>query len=754
MEQLRKLLTLSFELVVVLLSTCFMAAAFADAGNVAYADEVDTGASRAIAIAYDNSGSMANGSDKWCNAQYSLEVLAAMMGDNDTLSLYAMDAPGEKLHLTGAMDAAERAKTVHTTDLGASDWTDPRATREAYQWLLSQPADEKYLVITTDGEFNVGGALDDVRQAVNEAVDQGIVVVYLAIGDQAELIAADEQRRVYVESASSSNILEKMTDIANLIFGRMPLDSSMYTEDGDLALEVPMSKIIVFAQGGDIEVGNLTLSDGSTVKPSLAQVRYRDRMTDGPNQYGGDNPNTNLQGVVATYDANLPKGEGHFDISGAESIEVYYQVNVGIAIGLTDDSGFAYSLEPNSDNVLSAGTYYVSYDFVDPDTGEELDSVLLNDAVFSLRVDDGAQVQEVGAGEAVTLERGTAVFLATAETADGMKVRQQYTGVEVTPPATPLNVSVASKPNEPVDVHSLDEADPIVVRVTKEDGQPLSQEEWDETKVSVVAPTASEPEGILGWFFGTPEGIELSEASQGQEPGTYEVRLGAYNGDSAQTLSGDVPLDISAVYDTGNGLSRGSTTDKVGISGLSFLEKLLNWLRMHILQLIILLILLLIIAFIIMELRKPRLPKLKPRISGVKDNEDLQLVYAQKKKEHTIWPPWAPETNTLKVSVKGQAASVYRLNERFPLGEKTIGIVAAKTKRGKKGVRLSDTTIATLDKHKSDEFLGSNEKYINPSYSGERQIFTPGGGFNFQGKKPHKKKGWSKPEEATYRITF
>ncbi|MBQ9004398.1 MAG: VWA domain-containing protein [Eggerthellaceae bacterium] len=581
---LKEPLAAAFALLVV---TVLFFAGQADAiGN---ADEVEQESSRAIAIAYDNSGSMTKDSDKWCNAQYSLEVLAAMMGDRDELALFTMDSEGEKLHISGTQDAASRASAVHNADLGVSLYTEPRTAREACNWLFGQQADEKYLVITTDGEFNTGNRLEDVRQTVEDAASHGIGVIYLAIGE-ADLIASDESRAIYVKTASGDNILQTMTETANLIFGRTPLSRDFYdTGTGRVNLEVPMEKLIVFAQGADVHVGELATSDGSSVKPKTAQVRYRERPTDsGTAREWTDSAivNTNLQGVVAVFDESLPKGEAKLDISGAQSYEIYYQPHVNIAMELEDGTGYRYTLEPGSSNKLTEGSYTVSYSFLDPDTGETLSSNLLYPADFSLSVDNGGSMQEAGDGDSIQLKRGTAVLRANATTPGGGKARQQYPDVRVIPPAVPLQITMVSRPDAsgPIDVHHLDEAAAYKVHVAKEGGEELSESEW--------ADTTLEAQVDQGWgFFGKPRRLEVS-VTKSAEPGNFEMKLGSNGGNVVETLTGDVPVQLQALCDQEDVQYRGANSETVHISNPSIFDIVLYLLWLIVLVAVIVALLL------------------------------------------------------------------------------------------------------------------------------------------------------------------
>ena len=728
---------------------------------------------RYINVVYDDSTSM-NPGTQWCQAHYAIEVFAAMLGENDELRVFTMSAAdaGDKnsdLVISGSEPMEQRVAKAHQVFSRIDAWTNFGAADSAYADLSQRPASsERWLVVLTDGGFTMvddltvadpgaNASQDQINARVSEHLadwaSQGVNVEYVGLGSDA--VAFDGQGKFSSQIISADDILSGVINESNKIFGRASLpQSSIHGDSVDLG--VPMGKIIVFAQGANVELGDLVVAGESCSPSDLADVHYADKPNASQTPEGAATKSPideSLQGVVATYESEsgFQAGTAQLDVKNADTIEVYYQPYVDVALTLTDTAtGEATTLSGFGQASLQPGTYRSEYQLLDPFTGEQIHSDLISSTSFETQLAvEGTEPVAIPDGGEVSIPEGRAELVGVATINDEVVVPQRY---DVTILAKELDLAVLSKPEGTVDVHDLDAAEPIMVKVTKR-GADLTPDEAIATTLAIGSPDAEEPEGLLGWLFGSPCGID-SEWKATDQPGVYEVRLKAYNGEPADTLDGDVPITVKATYDPGYGQSYGELNTTEQIQGVGLLERVLHWILSHLLQLWLLILLALLIAFIVMELRKPRLPKIKPCLAGVKDGEDLQLVYAQKNKKHVIWPPWAPETNMLKVSVKGQPPSTYKLADRFPLGEKRIGIVASKTKRGKKGFRLSDNTLATLDKHKTDEWLASNGKYVNPSYSGERMVFTPGGGFNFQGKKPHKKKGWSRPEESTYRISF
>ena len=130
------------------------------AGFVSLAEENTP--TRVINVVYDDSGSMVETGgqkvDTWCQAKYAMEVFAALLGEKDTLNTYAMSdyeggaKPAPRLMLDGAAGQKANVAKVHEMLTKAGN-TPFDAVRKAYSDLTEAQADEKWLVVLTDGEF-------------------------------------------------------------------------------------------------------------------------------------------------------------------------------------------------------------------------------------------------------------------------------------------------------------------------------------------------------------------------------------------------------------------------------------------------------------------------------------------------------------------------------------------------------------------------------------------------------------------------
>ena len=730
-------------------------------------------APRVINIVYDDSGSM-NGDNAWCHAHYAIEVFAAMLDENDIMNVFTMsnadiNKTAPALTVKGSETISDRVKKAHEVFSLMDSWTNFGAARSAYQDFAnpSYPKNaEKWLVVLTDGAFTHYDETDpgyanqhdtaEISQLIQRDFEQwaseGIHVEYVGMREDAVLF--NPAMNLSTRCIVPDKILETIIEESNKVFGRAVLPQDRHNGK-QLTLDIPMKKIIVFAQGDGVSVGNLSVPADKT---QSANVRYAERSNLNVNPVDGlvsTNFDTNLQGVVKVFEGKFKSGTVELPVSNDKKTEIYYEPFVDIHMAMNAADGSQVVLSQGTKAELKPGSYTATFSLHDPFTGEVISSNLITSETYEtvLKYADGSEIA-VPEGNAIQIDEGEAQIIGRAVINGEVPYSQNY---QVDIISRSMGIEILSKPAEPVDVHVLDSSDPIVVRVNNQ-GKPLSADEMQNTTLEVTTSLASEPQGLLGWLFGTPSGLDYT-VEPTAEPGVFNIYLQTHNGEPAETVDGDVPLHIRATRDAGFGgyTSLGETDTTLKIAGVSFLERLLHWLLTHLLQLLLLILLALLIAFIVMQVRKPRIPRnLAPRIIGIENEDELSLTYSRKNVKHAIWPPWAPETSYFKMTVKGDATDAYELTRRFQLGGRKIGIVAVKTKRGNAAVKLSESAIAAM-KQQLDAYDAGTvaTTFPHPGYDNFESMFTHGGGgFTIQGLKPHRRRGWGRPEDTTYEVTF
>lgn len=361
---------------------------------------------RAIAIVYDNSGSMYWGENKaWCRATYAMEVFASMLNTGDILQVYPMNpcTIGENgtevysmenpLQITNAADASIIRENFIAVN-GGTPIESIDAAAEGLKNVQNVKDEYKYLIIITDGAtFHENN--EDLGDKTQEKLDakiqyyagNGMTVMYLGMdtddGSAEACNPSTPESEYYVEriAKKSDDVLSSLTQLCNIIFGRDTLPANYIKNSGKaIELDVSTKKLIAFVQGTNIENLKITGSGIGNMVGSSQQVKYSDNGADITYQGKVWNivSDPGLQGMMVTYDGSTivdgsSKSTFNIEYTGtASSVEVYYEPDADLEFIFTDAEG-----NPVDPNKLYEGDYKVSFGMVDAKTGKLVSSDLL-----------------------------------------------------------------------------------------------------------------------------------------------------------------------------------------------------------------------------------------------------------------------------------------------------------------------------------------------------------------------------------------
>ena len=443
--------------------------------------------SRIINVVYDDSGSMYTDNNMmWSQAKYAAEVFAAMLGPDDNLNIYLMSdflsipsIETPRLQLSGRNGTDDNVKAVHDMVTSRASNTPFGVVELAYNDLVGMVADEKWLVILTDGDFN--GMSKMQENAFLSAKSSDVQVYYLAMGsDVTSGIISDDNKCIYYAHAISGNdVLEKVTDMCTRLFNFNKLKVDPSTRH--IGFDVPMKELTVFAQGQSVNIAGIINASGTLIKGNApVHVTYCDQpATDYP-----DAPyDTSLNGYLATFSGEYPAGNYTLSVSGANTVEVYYKPDVEIDVFLTDDRGQEVTTEK-----LIEGEYSLNFCFVKSGTKTRLNrSELLGDITYSVIItSDGIKENSVYThGDRVFFSEGNHRIDATA-------VYLDYYSVQTDRIMTIFKDKDISLWNEilPETIYRLteygfDRDDPFVAMI-QIDGRDFTSDEWAKLGVPQV----------------------------------------------------------------------------------------------------------------------------------------------------------------------------------------------------------------------------------------------------------------------------
>jgi hypothetical protein len=671
--------------------------------------------SRTINLVFDDSSSMitpdnVNYVDTWCQAKYAVEVFAGMLGENETLNIYYMSdysdgttTAAPRLTLAGSADAAVtegNVKKVHDLITNALD-TPFGAVKKAYEDLKKADTDDKWLVVLTDGAFeNIENS--DVENYFNSCTSDGKTsVMMLSIGSNAAQITSNPDKRIYSEKAeNSAEILTKITSICNRIFQSNAL---AINEANEITFNVPMSSLIVFAQGKEAKIEGISDASGQTVNAtSNVHVEYSKTATTNK-KYSGDKVvvDNNLNGYVATYNMDFSAGTYKINVSGADNIQVYYKPNVSIA---------AYLYNGNNEEVTSmenliSGEYRVEFGFVNAANGEKItDTSLLGNIAFEASVantpTDGETLQsQVKSGDTVTIKEGTLDIDVTARFLEYNTVQTKLSYSVYT--KNNLVFSLEQKPTYTLTTDGFSNPnDALVLSVKIDDGNgpvELSEEQWNLLENTKITTTAD-----LGEFR-----VEKSD-----EIGKYYVYPTLKDGSPLKTAGGTVPIKAEGSFEQGLSTAEGVLEGNFEINNtITSAQRFEEWLKENWIKLTIALLLLLLVLGYIPPFKKYFSRKLKKRPTiewraeriGNRNNVThgsykrsvISTLIPYKAETGSITVSPSPNKKTLKVRAAG-SSGLYITNAKVFAGKENITFNGVMIPEGKTKYRISSGSSISL----------------------------------------------------------
>lgn len=552
-----------------------------------------------IAVVFDNSGSMYQ-NQGWCRAKYAMEIFASMLNyDKDKLHIFPMwevTTDGSQPNSGGSYAAIE-VKSKKDIDKISNLYTvRPSNTpfapiTEAYNYLKTSSADEKWLIILTDGAFNQEargqGASIDLQKRVSSLASKEIKVQYLGFGG-ATALKANEANNFFAKKSSDTSLKDDLIGICNAIFQRSILPSNRLSGE-KLNLDLSMKNVIVFAQGANAKIVSLKDSSGKEVAVTLdsGQRKYSDIKAKG---YADAPIDTSLAGQVVTF-AACPKGEYTLSYSGAEKIQIFYEPDVDIDISFTNSDG--QKIEKPEDFV--AGEYTVNSKIVDASTGEDVTSheLMGNDVKLNtyVKTSKDSERKEYANGAKINFEPDDSTEIwVEGEYLGKYKISSKddkkwdwLNGIEINPDTVDFKIDATVLQSQSwFKTKDHDNWKPIRIAMTL-DGQPLTDEQLANTKLTITT------SGDLKY---------RCEPIQGES--AYNVYIAQdENGKYIEPETGKYKLNASATYIDEYGEE---TTAKDDVSfEIQWYSKFWRWLLW-------ILIILAIIIIIMMILNHPTLP--------------------------------------------------------------------------------------------------------------------------------------------------
>lgn len=533
---------------------------------------------REINIVYDDSGSMAAryqnenpvaAETKWSQAKYAMKVFVAMIGETDTINIYPMSGNNNGsqsgiLTVNGSMSPDERISQVNKINTSSTGGTPFGTVQAAGNDLRKSSANERWLIVLTDGEFDEFNEDRETQEAMKEyADDSSMNVVYIGIGDSiTDMSGLDNSTFFSYNGINESKILSTITEVAGKVYNFQPLRLSSSASDSyTFETDIPVSKFVIFAQGEDISIGNLLLEGKELpVKAEDVSVNVLKGIEKTPevSNWSDIQFASGLNGHIISYTAgDRPFGNEDGDASyrfscNTSNVEVYFEPGIDVQAVLENTSGEKTVIDSSDFISIEEGEYEVELQMINPLNGKKIESGnsdLLGNVDLSITLESlDTGIQKFVSGDTVKLSEGEYTITTKAKFEDE---REQNDTISLTVSPAPYILEF-SEDAYSIDPATLSVSDEITFSIKNIDGSPVDVKERD-----IHAPSVN--------------GFSFEVTSSGN--GTYILTPG-YEGEGvADVVGGSSELYVSVTTENngkervGGGSTRITTevNDKLGL---------------------------------------------------------------------------------------------------------------------------------------------------------------------------------------------
>ena len=534
------------KIIIRFLSVVMIFALFISMDITSYAESAKQGKTRAIYVVFDNSGSMYGpGNMAWSQATYAMEVFSAMMNfeNGDTMKIFPMhevttngnNGTDRTSSITiKSISDIQQIHNMYTPNPLGTPYTQVNvAANELAALMDSGTVQEGWLVVLTDGDFDsdvpsVGLQEDLVQKA---QMKPNMFVQYLAMGKEiTNAPDGNESKGFYAQKAGdSSAVINELAVISNRIFKRNEYKG--YKKGAKIELDIPLSKLIVFAQGSKVKVNSLKNKEGSEVKmESNYEVSCSSTDGAGHTSYVTQTPtkDTSLKGVVTTFGdaSSIMEGNYELDIEGADSILIYYEPNVKFGIELLHGN------KKVEGETIEGGVCTAQVGFINQLSGKFIkESKLLGDPQYKLLVN--GQEYGVGGGKGATQTVDIEVGGDTLELeASAVYLNDYVDVVKKTYKVCTLEMDV--KAPSSIALKSIGETpEKLQIQVMK-NGKPLTKEQCEKAMVDISTKDSEGNVFPIEW-----------EIAPGNEVSSWTATPKYKDGDMFATGTGQADITIS-----------------------------------------------------------------------------------------------------------------------------------------------------------------------------------------------------------------
>lgn len=344
-------------------------------------------------------------SDKWSRIKNALQTFVSLSNSGDRIVVYPLSGKGEKIEIVNDAQINERIDALDNQLVGYATERSFEVVKKAYEDLKKESIGyEKWLLIVCDGkfkEYEEASEYGSVQKQLVSYASDGIKVISHAVSNNGAIYNLKSEENFYCYNTSDTkDILQQTIEISNFIYQRKTLPDEYLKFDkkaNTLTIKdtgLPMSQIILCVNGADARVGSAVGGVGATSEIKIDEIKSFPKLfSDSEREMKFA---ANLERRIYNYKFSplLPSEEMNIVVSEGDSVRVIYKPEAAMKLRLYRNGN------PIGENEsISTGKYTYKVNILNPLDGSEIESPLLDGAVYSIKTENQANVTKLSEKE-------------------------------------------------------------------------------------------------------------------------------------------------------------------------------------------------------------------------------------------------------------------------------------------------------------------------------------------------------------------
>ncbi len=340
-------------------------------------------------------------SDKWSRVKNALQTFISLTNVGDKVVIYPISGNGEKIELVNDLNINKTNSFLDEKLVGYATERSFKVVTKAHEDLKKESVGyEKWLLIVCDGmfeEYKEASEYASVQKELVSYAKDNIKVISHAMSNKGAIYNLKSEENFYCYNTSDTkDIIQQTIEISNFIYQRKTLPDEYFKFDkkeNKLTIKgtgLPLSQMILCVNGAEASAGGTIGGVKASSEIKIDDIKHYPKIF--KNSADKIKFAANQERNIYNYEFSdlLQFEEIDVNVFSGDSVYVIYKAEAEVKLSLYHDGDLIGENES-----ISTGKYSYRIHILNPISGVQIKSPLLDGAVYEIKIENQSDVAKL-----------------------------------------------------------------------------------------------------------------------------------------------------------------------------------------------------------------------------------------------------------------------------------------------------------------------------------------------------------------------